>query len=324
MQLALIGSSLLPHAMGDDAKRPLAAASDLESWLIRRAAIQNQILSAAGLLPLPQSTPLRAKRFGREATKTFAVEKVSFESLEGFRLSGNLYLPLTVTSRLPAVLIAHGHWKNGRIHHAKIYSVPALAATLASRGFVVLTYDMVGYGDTRQLPHRFGDTKREMLWSFGPLGLQLWNSMRALDFLASLDEVDPNRIGMTGFSGGGLQTILLAAIDERVKAVATGGTISATFQGDDPFEQAAGLHIGLSNVEIAAAIAPRPLLLISATRDWTRKTPKVELPAIRSIYDLYGKPQRVENAHIRAWHNGNRESRARTGRLGDRTDRRVG
>lgn len=282
---------------------------DLNAWRARQTRIRNQIVTAAGLNPMPGKTPLNPRRFGLTRRPGFTVEKISIETFPGLRLAGNLYLPELNRSKLPAILLPHGHWKQGRIHNAEDYSVPALAAGLAARGFAVLAYDMVGYNDTRQLPHNFGDNKLAMLWSFSPMGIQLWNSIRALDFLESLDEVDANRIGMTGTSGGGTQTLLLSAIDLRIRASAPGGMVSASFQGDDGCEEAPGLHIGLSSVEIAAAMAPRPILLVSATGDWTRNTPEEEYPAIQSIYALYNEAPLAENAHINAGHNCNRESR---------------
>lgn len=287
----------------------MPAYSGINSWLPRKQKITQQILASAGLLPMPEKTPLDAERFGRSVHHGFSVEKIILHPLPGFRLAGNLYLPEKRMGKIPGVLLAHGHWKHGRIHDAEDYSVPALAATLASRGYAVFAYDMIGYNDTRQLPHKFGDSKTEMLWSFGPMGLQLWNSIRALDFLQGLPEVDAARLGMTGTSGGGTQTLLLSVIDERIRAAAPGGMVSATFQGDDGCEEAPGLHLGLSNLEIAAAMAPRPLLLLSATGDWTKNTPYEELPAIRSVYRLFNKENEVGNAHIDAGHNCNRESR---------------
>src|SRR6185295_2023642 len=111
-----------------------------------------------------------------------------------------------------------------------INSVPARAIGLARQGFVAFTYDMVGYNDTVQLPHEF-ESPREQLWSFGNLGLQLWNSIRAIDFLQSLPDVDPQRLVMTGESGGGTQTFLTTAVDERIRYSVPVNMISAIMQG---------------------------------------------------------------------------------------------
>ena len=114
---------------------------------------------------------------------------------------------------------------------------------------------MVGYNDTIQTPHAFGGP-REQLWGFGPLGLQLWNSIRVVDFLQSLPDVDPERIGATGASGGGTQTFLLSAVDDRIKFAAPVNMLSAIMQGGSPCENAPNLRVGAFNLEIGAMMAP--------------------------------------------------------------------
>jgi dienelactone hydrolase len=231
------------------------------------------------------------------------------ETFPSFYLAGNLYLPVDRSGPMPGILVAHGHWKNGRVHHSEDYSVPALCINLAAQGYVAFAYDMLGYNDAQQLKHDFGDTVEEQLWSFGPLGIQLWNSVCALDFLESLPGVDPRRLAMTGASGGATQTFLLARIDERIQVAAPVNMVSAYFQGDDVCEMAPGLRAGTNNVEIAALMAPRPLLLVSSTRDWTRNTPQEEFPEILAIYYLYHRGDQVINRHINAPHNYNGQSR---------------
>jgi len=114
---------------------------------------------------------------------------------------------------------------------------------------------------------------------------------------------------MTGESGGGTQTFLLAAVDDRVKFAVPVNMISAIMQGGSQCENAPGLRFDSFNVEFGAMMAPRPMLMISATGDWTKNTPREEFPAIRSIYELYGKADNVETVQIDAPHNYNRASR---------------
>lgn len=280
----------------------------LAEWQQRRATLRRQILAAAGLLPMPPRTPLRSEIFGRIDRGDHTIEKVLIQPMPGFYLAGNLYRPASRRGRLPGILSPHGHWKHGRLENTDEVSVPGRCISLARQGYVVFSYDMVGYNDTRQLPHKFGG-RTEQLWSFTPLGLQLWNSIRALDFLQSLPDVDERRIGVTGASGGGTQTFLLAAVDPRVKAAAPVNMVSATFQGGCECENAPGLRVGTFNAEIAALIAPRPLLLVSATGDWTANVPREEFPAIRKVYELFQRPQEVESVQFNAGHNYNRASR---------------
>ncbi len=285
----------------------LADFTSREAWERHRARVRQQVLSAAGLDPLPERTPLNAQRFGKLERDGYTIEKVLLETWPGFFLGGNLYVP-TTPGRHPAVVSPHGHWNYGRLEHQPLASVPLRAANLARRGHVVFIYDMVGYNDTMQVPHSFNG-RRETLWAFGPLGLQLWDSIRVVDYLATLPEVDPSRIGATGASGGGTQTFLLAAVDDRIAYAAPVNMVSAHMQGGSYCENAPGLRLGISNLDIAAAFAPKPMLLVSATGDWTKNVPKEEYPAIRRIYDLYGSADRLSQVQVDAPHNYNQTTR---------------
>ncbi len=282
----------------------------VKDWESHKAHVRRQILSAAGLLPLPQKTPLRPRVVRRLDYGEYSIEVVLIESLPGYYVGADLYLPASHLRKgaAPAVMVPHGHWKHGRLEDQPSYSVPALAINLARQGYVVFAYDMVGYNDTRQTPHSFEGVEYA-LWSFTPMGLQLWNAIRAVDFLQSLPEVDGARIGVTGASGGGSQAICLMAVDDRIKVSVPVNMVSAYMQGGDPCEEAPGLRLETSNVEIAALAAPKPMLLVSCTRDWTRHTPVEEFPAIRKIYELYGHAESVESVQFDAEHNFNRQSR---------------
>ena len=246
--------------------------------------------------------------FGRLEREGYTVEKVLLETLPGFYLGGNLYRPRGTAARHPGVLKAHGHWNYGRLEHQPLAEQQTLCANLAQQGYVVFNYDMVGYNDTVQTPHSFGGP-REDLWSFGPLGLQLWNSIRALDFLQSLEDVDPDRIGMTGASGGGTQTFLLYAVDERVRCAAPVNMISGIMQGGDPCENAPGLRVGTSNVEIGAMMAPRPAAHGVGHRRLDEEHAGGGVPGHPACLALFGRPEAVENAHFDAPHNFHRGSR---------------
>ncbi len=280
----------------------------LAEWETHKQKLRTQILFAAGLVPMPEKTALNPVVFGRIERGDYAIEKVYLETLPGYYLAGNLYRPVGRTGKLPGVLSPHGHWDYGRLEHQPNNSVPLRCINLAKQGYVAFSYDMVGYDDTVQTPHDFGGP-REQLWGFGPLGLQLWNSIRALDFLESLPDVDAQRIAVTGESGGGTQTFLLAAVDDRVKYDAPVNMISGIMQGGSQCENAPGLRFDTFNVEIGAMMAPRPMLMVAATGDWTKNTPREEYPAVRSIYELYDKTANLEMVQIDAPHNYNLASR---------------
>jgi hypothetical protein len=282
----------------------------LADWETRRAYLRKQILSAAGLLPMPPKNPLRPEIFGRIENKTYAVEKVLIETMPGYYLGGNLYRPLKAAPAggFPAIVSPHGHWDYGRLENSVTASVPARCINLAQQGYVVFAWDMVGYNDTVQTPHDFG-TPREQLWDWGSLSLQMWNAVRAVDFVESLPGVNPARIGATGASGGATQTFLLAAIDDRIKFSAPVNMISAIMQGGGICENAPGLRFDTFNVEFAAMMAPRPMIMVSATGDWTRNTATEEFPAVRAIYELFDKAENVETVHLDAPHNYNLQNR---------------
>lgn len=316
MRLVLILALALPAAGADrrntetpntDTRQSFAAPDSLDAWKARREGLRRQIAAAAGLWPSPPKHPLTVLFAGRVEREGYTVEKVAIETLPGFWLGGNLYRPKE-PGRHPAVLHPHGHWTYGRLENSALCSTPLLGANFARNGFVVFAYDMVGYNDTVQAPHDFTGPEYQ-LWNFTPLGLQLWNSIRAADFLESLPDVDPKRLAMTGASGGGTQTFVMAAVDDRLAAAAPVNMVSGIMQGGCVCENAPGLRIGTNNIETAALFAPRPMLLVSATGDWTREVPKVEFPAMRRVWELFGRPGDLEAVQFDAPHNYHKESR---------------
>jgi hypothetical protein len=253
----------------------------------------------------------------------FKVQNIALETLPGFYVAGNLYIP-DGEGPFPAVLHPHGHWSTGRFVDDSVASVPGRCINLALRGYVSLSYDMVGYGDTKQLGHRFAtDDVEASAWGISLFGVQIQNGLACLDHLVAQPFVDETRIAVTGASGGGSQTIVLAAIDERIAVAIPVNMVSVTCQGWCLCENPPGLRVETNNMEIAALIAPRPMLLVSSSGDWTSRTPEVEYPQLRRVYELYGVPERIANAHIDAPHNYNMESRQATYRWVDRWFRVV-
>jgi len=280
----------------------------LKDWLKRAAELKKHILVSCGLWPMPPRTPLNVHIFGRIERDGYSVEKVYLESYPGFYVAGNLYRPLGKKGPFPAVLCPHGHWANGRLADEELGSIPGRCIGFARQGYVAFSHDMVGYNDSFQVSHKYG-SERENLWGISLMGLQLWNSIRALDFLASLPDVDRKRLACTGESGGGTQTYMLTAVDDRVKVTAPVNMVSAHMQGGCLCENAPGLRLDTCNVELAALAAPRPMMLVSCTGDWTKNTPQVEYPVIRDVYRLFGAEERVSWVQFQAEHNYNKDSR---------------
>lgn len=279
----------------------------VNEWESFASKLRRRVLLSSGLFPLPKAGPLNAEIFDRVTHDDYSIEKVHFEVLPGFLATGNLYRPVG-KGPFPGVACPHGHWKTGRLADEPMGSVPGRCITLARMGCVVFSYDMIGYNDSKQFKHGWGGEK-EKLWGIHPYGYQLLTSIRVLDFLQSLPDVDPERLACTGASGGGTQTFSLTAVDARVKVAAPVNMISCSMQGGCLCENAPILRLDNSNQEIGAIAAPRPLLMVSATGDWTRETPRIEYPAIRGIFALYGVPERVQNVHVHADHNYNQDSR---------------
>jgi dienelactone hydrolase len=307
--------------------RTFGTYTNANQWWREQADARNQILVSAGLWPLPPArTPLNAQISGRIERDGYTVEKVQFESFPGLFVGGNLYRPRAREGPFPAMLNPHGHSELGRLTDDTTFSTAARCIQFARMGVVAFSWDMIGYHDTAQFSARDAEGKlvkptfydnhvalfrnpTNQLWNLNLLGLQLWNAMRAVDFVAGLPDVNPRAIGCTGESGGGTQTFLLAAVEERVRFSAPIVMVSHTMQGGCWCENAPGLRIRHFNVDFAAAGAPKPQLLVGATGDWTKATLEVEGPAIAGIYKLLDQPTNFAAVRLDFPHNYNRDTR---------------
>jgi len=308
---------------------PFTPATDKAAWAERAAYVRRQILVSQGLWPMPTKAPLQAVIHGRIDLPEYSVEKVYFQSAPGFYVTGNLYRPKNVTGKVPGVLFAHGHWKDARLSEeteAKLRQeiatgqerfeeggrsrFQAMCVQLARMGCVVWQWDMLSDSDSNQFSadvvHRFAKQRPEMNttsnWGlYSPqaeahlqsiMGLQTWNAVRSLDFLLSLPEVDPERTAITGASGGGTQTMLLAAIDPRIKLSFPAVMVSTAMQGGCTCENASLLRVDTGNVEFAALFAPNPQGMTTAN-DWTKEMATKGFPELKQHYAFLGAPNNV-------------------------------
>jgi len=261
--------------------------STLAAWHRRREILRPALAERLGLHPFPERVPLDVHVTGELDEGDYTITRLYWQSWEGFYASGWLYRPRAVTGRSPAVLNPHGHWTNGARHP----TVQSRLIGLAKKGYIALAVDSVHVTDF-------------------PVGLSsmtvmTWNNIRAVDLLCSMDEVDPARIGCTGASGGGQQTMYIAALDDRIAATVNVCLVSYFKKILFPSEQAhcicnhvPGLLAETDEPEICALIAPRPSLYLCVTQDWTRHFPHEEFPEIAEVYSLYGARERV---HIQQW-----------------------
>lgn len=275
-------------------QRLAAHSPTLDRWQVRRAVVRENILRGTGLWPLPRRTPLNPTLHSRRDYDGYSVENIAIESLRGIFVTGNLYRPKTGNGPFAAILCPHGHWSRKSNYGRFRPSMQYRCATLARMGAVVFAYDMVGYGDWENAGW---EHRRPQV-----LQLQLWNSIRVLDYLCARSDVDTQRIGMTGASGGGTQTFLLTAIDDRIRVSVPCVMVAAHFFGGCVCESGMPIHkrgvYETNNTEIAALAAPRPMLLISDGDDWTSNTPRVEFPFVQSVYKLYEAKDSVVNVHL--------------------------
>lgn len=323
---------------------PFEVPESTEAWAKRREEVRRQVLVANGLWPMPPRPPIEATVHGAVDRDEYTVSKVYFESTPGLWVTGSLYRPKGDAGKRPAVLCPHGHWQNGRFYDAGEegvkkeiaagaekfdpsgrYPLQARCVQLARMGCVVFHYDMLGYADSApitSLAHSFAKQRPELssperwglfsaqseLRCINALGLQTWNSIRALDWVASLPDVDPTRIGVTGASGGGTQTFLLTAVDDRPAAAFPAVMVSTAMQGGCTCENASYLRVGTGNIELAGLTAPRPLGM-SAADDWTKELETKGLPELKRLYALLGAPEKVDGQYFPFPHNYNAVSR---------------
>jgi len=272
--------------------RRLAETTTLQAWKDYSEHIRKCIFKGADLDPLPRRVPLNPIIRNKRRYDGYTVENVAFESVPGYYAACNLYRPTNAKGPLPVVLCPNGHWGDSRFNGC----VQMRCAMLARMGAIAMSIGSFGWGSSPDQAVR-----RIHVRSLA-LTMQTWNNMRALDFLLSLDEADPNRVAVTGASGGGSQTLLLTALDERVKVSVPVAMVSSYMFGGCLCESGKPIHRSkehfTNNVEITAMAAPRPMLIISDGKDWTSNTPQVEYPFIKKIYNLFGQKNKVANAHF--------------------------
>lgn len=264
---------------------------DKESFEKRKAEIKACLPYALGITNMPPKPDSRPILSNKRKYDGYTAENIAFETVEGFYVCGTIYKPSKIKGRLPVILCPNGHFGDGRYRPNQ----QKRCAALAKMGAITISYDLFAWGESL-LQLKPEDHHRSLAMT-----MQALNSIRLLDYLLTLPEADPNRIAVTGGSGGGSQTILLSAIDDRIKVSVPVVMLSCIHYGGCPCESGMPVHLcgqGTNNVELASLFAPKPQLVISDGGDWTQNVPEVEFPFMQRIYGFYNAENNLENAHI--------------------------
>ncbi|HXX95084.1 MAG TPA: acetylxylan esterase [Planctomycetota bacterium] len=251
----------------------LADVGTLEDWKQKRPGLRRQLLYMLGLDPLPERTPLEARTTGILDRAAYRIEKLVFQSRPGLYVTGNFYVPKKASGPLPTILYVCGHAPHPR--GAKVLYQDR-ASWFADHGYACLILDTLEFGEVPGPHHGLHDLNRWDWLSRGytPAGVEVWNALRAVDYLETRPEVDRARIGLTGISGGGATTWFAAAVDDRIAAAApccstyTIGSQAAHWVAAGQCDCIYFHNTFLVDFPLVGAlIAPRPLLILSGRRD---------------------------------------------------------
>jgi hypothetical protein len=264
---------------------------DSASWEARRDSLRTCMMAALDLSPMPESPGTPPVLTKPRKFTGYTVENFALEVLPGVYVCGSIYKPLKPKGLYPIVLNPNGHFGDGRYRADQ----QLRCAMQARMGAIAVSYDLFAWGESL-LQFQETDHRSSMAHT-----MQTLNAIRILDYLCTLKNADASRIAITGGSGGGSQTMLVSAIDSRIKVSVPVVMLSSHFMGGCPCESGTPIHLcggGTNNAEMAAMFAPRPQLVISDGKDWTSTTPEVEMPFLKKIYGFYGKPEQVKNEHF--------------------------
>lgn len=274
---------------------------DLSDWTSRRDEYRRQLREMLGLDPLPERTPLQPVVTGKIEHDEFTIEKLHFQSRPGLYVTGNLYVPRGLNAPAPAILYVcgHGKVKEGELSHGNKTYYRHHGGWFARNGYVCLMIDTIQLGEIEGEHH--GTYRLNQWWwnarGYTPAGVEAWNGLRALDYLQSRPEVDGERLGVTGRSGGGATSWWIAALDERVKTTVpvAGITDLKNHVVDGTVEGHCDCMFPVNTyrwdfAQVAALVAPRPLLISNTDKDTIFPLDGVVRvhEKVRRIYRLYG------------------------------------
>ena len=265
--------------------------NDRSSWEARKDSLRSEVRQ---LLGIDQLLPLCAQEAPRY-TKIrkfdgYSVQNFCLKTVNGHTVCGSIYAPLS-KGKHPLIICPNGHFTNGRYGTVQQQRL----GTLARMGAVCVDYDLWGWGESAD------EVGKEAHQTAEAHVMQALNGIRILDWMIQRKDVDTQRVGVNGGSGGGTQTVLLTVLDDRYTAANPVVSMSSWFDGGCPCESGMPIQLaggGTCNAELAAMFAPRPMMVVSDGGDWTSTTPEVEFPYLQRIYGFYNAQDKVSNIHL--------------------------
>lgn len=263
---------------------------DKASWEARRNELKKEIRKAVRLDEAPEAPGTKPIFTKERKLNGYTTQNFALETMPGVYVCGTIYRPAKIKGKAPLMMCPIGHFYGGRYNK----DLQARCAGLAAMGAVAVQYDLFAWGESELQFKGYHQTSLANT-------VQAVNTERILDYMLSQKYIDPKRVGITGGSGGGSHSMLMAAIDDRFALSVPTVMMSAIHYGGCPCESGNPIHLcgnGTNNVEIAAIFAPKPQLIISDGGDWTANVPNLEFPFLARTYGFYQAKDEVKNVHF--------------------------
>ena len=284
-----------PRRQPEDGKKLMAYLSglyhDKASWEARREVLKREVRQRLGIDPLLSQCSTEAPKYSKvRRFDGYTVQNFRLKTVNGHTVCGSVYAP-TGKGKHPLIICPNGHFANGR--YGKVQQLRL--ASLARMGAICVDYDLWGWGESAD------EVGQEAHQTAEAHVMQALNGIVILDQMLKRKDVDTQRIGVNGGSGGGSQVVLLTVLDDRYTAANPVVSMSSWFDGGCPCESGMPIQLsggGTCNPELAAMFAPKPMMVVSDGGDWTATTPELEYPYLQRIYGFYGATDKVSNIHL--------------------------
>ena len=265
--------------------------NDRSSWEARKDSLRREVRQLLGIDQLLSLCAQEAPRYTKiRKFDGYSVQNFCLKTVNGHTVCGSIYAPLS-KGKHPLIICPNGHFANGRYGTVQQQRL----GTLARMGAVCVDYDLWGWGESAD------EVGKEAHQTAEAHVMQALNGIRILDWMIQRKDIDTQRVGVNGGSGGGTQTVLLTVLDDRYTAANPVVSMSSWFDGGCPCESGMPIQLaggGTCNAELAAMFAPRPMMVVSDGGDWTSTTPEVEFPYLQRIYGFYNAQDKVSNIHL--------------------------